>query len=63
LEGNSTHIKRTVLERGGVLGADNKGHYYFRTMGGEDALYATLIMLRIVSRYNVPLESLLVDLW
>jgi phosphomannomutase len=62
LDANSTRIKRTVLERGAVVGADSRGHYTFRTMGGEDALYATLVMLRIVSRYDAALESVLSDL-
>jgi phosphomannomutase/phosphoglucomutase len=62
LEAGSAEIKRTVLQRGAVLGADRNGHYYFRAMGGEDALYATLVMLRIVSRYDAALETLLADL-
>ena len=62
LEAGSAEIKRTVLQRGAVLGADRKGHYYFRAMGGEDALYATLVMLHIVSRYDAALETLLSDL-
>jgi phosphomannomutase len=62
LDAKSTRIKRIVLERGAVLGADGWGHYYFRTMGSEDALYATLVMLRIVSRYDAALEPVLADL-
>jgi phosphomannomutase/phosphoglucomutase len=58
----STGIKRTLLEQGAVLGADTKGHYFFRTMGGDDALYATLVMLRIVSRFDGALEAIIADL-
>ncbi len=62
LHADSMGIKRTLLEQGAVLGADGKGHYYFRTMGGDDALYATLVMLRIVSRYDSALETIVADL-
>lgn len=55
-------IKRTLLEEGAVLGADARGRYYFRTMGGDDALYATLVMLRTVSRYDGTLEPILAGL-
>lgn len=59
---SSAGIKRTLLERGAVLGADDRGRYFFRTMGGDDALYATLVLLRIVSRYEGKLEPLITDL-
>ena len=62
LSASSASIKRTMLEQGAVLGADSRGHYCFRTMGGDDALYATLVMLRIVSRYDGALEPLIADL-
>jgi phosphomannomutase/phosphoglucomutase len=62
LNASSAGIKRTLLEQGAVLGADTRGHYFFRTMGGDDALYATLVMLRIVSRFDGALEPIIVDL-
>jgi phosphomannomutase len=49
-------VKRLLLQRGAVLGADAEGHYCFRTMGAEDALYATLVMLRISSRLGRALR-------
>jgi len=62
LNAGSMGIKRRMLEQGAVLGADGQGHYYFRAMGGDDALYATLVMLRIVSRYDGALEPIIADL-
>ena len=59
LRATSVGIKRALLEKGGVLGGDLLGHYFFRTMGGDDALYATLVMLRFVSRYDGAIEQLL----
>lgn len=62
LSAGSMGIKRQMLEQGAVLGADGQGHYYFRAMGGDDALYATLVMLRIVSRYDGALGPIIADL-
>jgi phosphomannomutase/phosphoglucomutase len=62
LQTTSAVIKRTMLEQSAVLGADAKGHYFFRAMGGDDALYATLVMLRIVSRFDEALEPIIADL-
>ena len=62
LRATSTGIKRTLLEQGAVLGADTRGHYFFRAMGGDDALYATLVMLRIVSRFDGALAPIIADL-
>jgi phosphomannomutase/phosphoglucomutase len=52
-------VKRLVLERGAVLGADAEGGYCFRTMGTEDALYTTLVMLRIASHVGGALRPTL----
>jgi len=54
-------IRRAFLEQGAVLGADLQGHYMFRAMGGGDALYATLVMLRISAGYENTLESVIAD--
>ncbi len=54
--------KRLLLERGAVLGADADGRYCFRTMGTEDALYATLVMLRIASHLGGALRPTLARL-
>ena len=62
LRASPTEIKRKLLERGAVLGADTRGHYFFRAMGGDDSLYATLVMLRVLGRYDSALEPILDDL-
>ena len=41
-------IKRRLLTEGAVLGGELSGHYFFRALGGDDALYATLLLLRIL---------------
>jgi len=58
----SPGVRRLLLERGAVLGADAEGRYCFRTMGAEDALYATLVMLRIASRLGGALRPSLARL-
>ncbi len=52
-------LKRAFMERGAVLGGDRWGHFFFRAMGGDDPLYATLVLLRLVGRTENGLESLL----
>ena len=54
-------LKRAFLERGAVLGGDSWGHYFFRSMGGDDALFATLVMLRFMSLNKTGLEPLIAD--
>jgi phosphomannomutase/phosphoglucomutase len=57
----SGEIRRAFLEQGAVLGADLQGHYMFRAMGGGDALYATLVMLRISAGHENTLELVIAD--
>jgi phosphomannomutase len=58
---SAAELKIAFLKRGAVLGCDRWGHYFFRSMGGDDALHATLVLLRLISRSQVGLESLLGD--
>jgi phosphomannomutase len=58
----SPGVRRLLLESGAILGADAGGRYCFRTMGAEDALYATLVMLRIASRLGGALRPSLARL-
>jgi len=39
-------IKRRLLAEGAILGGEVSGHYFFGALGGDDALYATLMFLR-----------------
>jgi phosphomannomutase/phosphoglucomutase len=41
-------IKRRLLAEGAVLGGEASGHYFFGALGGDDALYATLMLLRVL---------------
>ena len=52
-------MKRLLLEQGAVFGTDADGRYCFRTMDTEDALYATLVMLRIASHLGDTLRPTL----
>lgn len=56
----STELKRAFFEKGAILGGDGRGHYFFRAMGGDDALYATLVLLRLIAPER-GVESLLAD--
>jgi phosphomannomutase/phosphoglucomutase len=52
-------IKTTVIERQADLGVEASGHHFFRALaGGDDGLFAALVMLNLVSR----LQSSLADL-
>jgi phosphomannomutase/phosphoglucomutase len=42
-------IKATLLRRKAVLGGEISGHFFFGDLGGDDGLYATLLMLQIIS--------------
>jgi phosphomannomutase/phosphoglucomutase len=59
LDATCTDLGRAFLEYGAVLGGDACGHYSFRAMGGGDALYATLTILRIASCSDGQLEPLI----
>jgi phosphomannomutase/phosphoglucomutase len=59
LQSSSEDIKCTFLEQGAALGGDLHGHYFFRTIGGDDALFATLVMLRFAGRHDGSLQPLI----
>ena len=42
-------IKTSLLRRHAVFGGEISGHFFFGELGGDDGLYATLLMLRIVA--------------
>lgn len=48
-------IKRRLLDEGAELGGEISGHYFYRELGGDDALYATLRLCNILDRLNVSL--------
>lgn len=55
-------MKRAFLERAAVLGGDRWGHYFYRSMGGDDPLYTMLVLLRMLARAKSGIESLIADL-
>lgn len=53
-------IKRRLIEEGAALGGEVSGHYFFSALRGDDALYATLLMLRVLDRLGAPLSGAMV---
>jgi phosphomannomutase / phosphoglucomutase len=47
-------IKRRLLTEGALLGGEISGHYFFGALGGDDALYATLLMLQTLDQLGQP---------
>lgn len=52
-------IKRRLIEEGALLGGEVSGHYFFSAMRGDDALYATLLLLKILDRWEISLSQAL----
>ena len=48
-------IRRRLLTEGALLGGELSGHYFFGALGGDDALYATLLLLRVLDALGVSL--------
>ena len=40
-----------------MLGGEISGHYFFGELGGDDALYATLLLLRILDELGTTLSA------
>ncbi|MBN1217589.1 MAG: phosphomannomutase/phosphoglucomutase [Anaerolineae bacterium] len=53
-----TFIKTTLLREQAGLGGEISGHFFFGELGRDDALYATLLMLQLLSRADKPLSTL-----
>jgi phosphomannomutase len=54
-----TFIKRTMIERDCLFGCEASGHYFYRELhGGDDGLFAALMMAELVSQCGVPLAEL-----
>ena len=41
-------IRRRLLTENALLGGEISGHYFFDELGGDDSLYASLLMLRVL---------------
>jgi phosphomannomutase/phosphoglucomutase len=57
-------IKAKMKEENAALAGEMSGHFFFahRYFGYDDAIYASMRLLEIVSRHEQPLSSLLADL-
>jgi phosphomannomutase/phosphoglucomutase len=51
-------IKMALLKRHALLGGEISGHFFFGELGGDDGLYATLMMLQIVAESGGSLAAL-----
>ncbi len=52
-------IKRTMIEQNCLFGCEASGHYFFRELrGGDDGLFAALLMTDLLNRSGVPLAEL-----
>ncbi len=56
-----TFIKTTLLREQAGLGGEISGHLFFGELGRDDALFATLLFLQILSQAGRPLSALLAD--
>jgi phosphomannomutase/phosphoglucomutase len=48
-------IKRRLLIEGAILGGEISGHYFFGELGGDDALYASLFLLKVLDELGAAL--------
>jgi phosphomannomutase/phosphoglucomutase len=50
-------IKRRLLTEDAILGGEISGHYFFSEVHGDDALYATLLLLQILDALGTSLGA------
>ena len=55
-------IKTTLMKTQAGLAGEISGHYFFSELQRDDALFATLLMLQILSQSTQPLSGLVDDL-
>lgn len=54
-----TFMKTRVIQEKAILGGEGSGHVFFRELeGGDDALYAAMVMMRLVADAGQPLSAL-----
>jgi phosphomannomutase/phosphoglucomutase len=56
-----TFIKRSLLENHALLGGEVSGHLFFGELGGDDALFAALMMARVIGESGRSFSSLAAD--
>ena len=52
-------IKNRLLDEGAIFAGEASGHFFFREVGGDDAIYAGLRMAAILQEAGEPLSTLL----
>jgi phosphomannomutase/phosphoglucomutase len=57
-----TFIKTRLLREQAGLGGEISGHLFFGELGRDDALFATLLFLQILSEAGQPLSALMADI-
>lgn len=50
-------IRRRLLTENALLGGEISGHYFFDELGGDDSLYASLLMLRVLDALGMALGA------
>jgi phosphomannomutase len=52
-------IKRAMIGHNALLGCEASGHYFFRELyGGDDGLFASLLMAELLTSHGLPLSKL-----
>lgn len=51
-------IKRNFLLQGAVMAGEISGHYFFKEIGGDDGIYAALLMGEILNTKGITLSQL-----
>ncbi|KHO61415.1 Phosphomannomutase [Thermoanaerobacter sp. YS13] len=51
-------IKRNFLIQNAIMAGEISGHYFFRELGGDDGIYAALLMGEIIDKKNKKLSEL-----
>jgi phosphomannomutase/phosphoglucomutase len=55
-------LKAALLKEGAVFGGEISGHYFFRVLGGDDSLFASLFFAEIVAKKKKRLSQLVDDI-
>ncbi|MFO7955979.1 MAG: phosphomannomutase/phosphoglucomutase [Candidatus Brocadiia bacterium] len=51
-------IKRRLLREDALMAGEASGHFFFREIGGDDGLYAALLMAQILAQSDQPLSRM-----
>ncbi|MCM8821734.1 MAG: phosphomannomutase/phosphoglucomutase, partial [Candidatus Omnitrophica bacterium] len=51
-------IKKRFLETGAAFAGEVSGHYFFKEIGGDDGLFATLMMAKVIEKNGALFEQI-----